>query len=364
MNQLKNVAEYFTPVLTESHFHEKGVLTPEEFVLAGDQLVYSCRTWQWSAGLPGTQKKYLPPNKQFLITRNVPSLRRAHTYALADAKEVVIESQADDPEGWLATHAKDNEDSHSSSSSSSISSSTSSSSSHPHSSTSSSSASSTSTNDLVQATSHLQISSNANAIGDIDDIDDDAAAAPVSNNNQTAPPTTQRLPSHEEDIPDMEAFDEDDNVVRPKPEEDQKNSNALPYLKAEEPEDNIVRTRTYDLSIVYDKYYRTPRVFLFGYDENRQPLTPEQIMQDISSDHANKTVTVEPHPFLNLSHASIHPCKHASVMKKIVDQMSSSTENNKNKADDKTNVKNYMFIFLKFISSVIPTIEYDFTMQV
>ena len=39
------------------------------------------------------------------------------------------------------------------------------------------------------------------------------------------------------------------------------------YLKAEEPEDNIVRTRTYDLSISWDKYYRTPRVFLFGYDE-------------------------------------------------------------------------------------------------
>jgi hypothetical protein len=27
--------------------------------------------------------------------------------------------------------------------------------------------------------------------------------------------------------------------------------------------------RTYDLSIAYDKYYRTPRLFLFGYDEVR-----------------------------------------------------------------------------------------------
>ena len=25
--------------------------------------------------------------------------------------------------------------------------------------------------------------------------------------------------------------------------------------------------RSYDLSIAYDKYYRTPRLFLFGYDE-------------------------------------------------------------------------------------------------
>lgn len=45
------------------------------------------------------------------------------------------------------------------------------------------------------------------------------------------------------------------------------------------------------MSIVYDKYYRTPRVYLFGYDEHRQPLTPEQIMQDISADHANKVST-------------------------------------------------------------------------
>ena len=30
---------------------------------------------------------------------------------------------------------------------------------------------------------------------------------------------------------------------------------------------NILRTRTYDMSITYDKYYQTPRVWLFGYDE-------------------------------------------------------------------------------------------------
>lgn len=29
----------------------------------------------------------------------------------------------------------------------------------------------------------------------------------------------------------------------------------------------IVRTRTYDLHITYDKYYQTPRLWLFGYDE-------------------------------------------------------------------------------------------------
>ena len=29
----------------------------------------------------------------------------------------------------------------------------------------------------------------------------------------------------------------------------------------------IMQTRTYDLNITYDNYYRTPRLWLFGYDE-------------------------------------------------------------------------------------------------
>jgi len=31
--------------------------------------------------------------------------------------------------------------------------------------------------------------------------------------------------------------------------------------------DEILQTRTYDLNITYDKYYQTPRLWLFGYDE-------------------------------------------------------------------------------------------------
>lgn len=30
---------------------------------------------------------------------------------------------------------------------------------------------------------------------------------------------------------------------------------------------DILQTRTYDLNITYDKYYQTPRMWLYGYDE-------------------------------------------------------------------------------------------------
>lgn len=115
-----------------------------------------------------------------------------------------------------------------------------------------------------------------------------------------------------------------------------------------------ILTRTYDLSITYDKYYQTPRVWLFGYDEQRRPLTSEQIFEDISQDHAQKTVTIEPHPHEMVSMASIHPCKHANVMKKIIDQMGEDEESGR-----ELRVDQYLLLFLKFVASVLPTVEYD-----
>lgn len=46
------------------------VLTPEEFVVAGDYLVNSCGTWAWEGGDPKKAWPFLPPGKQYLITRN------------------------------------------------------------------------------------------------------------------------------------------------------------------------------------------------------------------------------------------------------------------------------------------------------
>ena len=37
-----------------------------------------------------------------------------------------------------------------------------------------------------------------------------------------------------------------------------------------ESESGVLQTRTYDLNISYDKYYQTPRLWLYGYDEVRR----------------------------------------------------------------------------------------------
>jgi ubiquitin-like-conjugating enzyme ATG3 len=67
---LKGAVERMTGPRTVSAFKEKGVLTPDEFVEAGDNLVSKCPTWSWEMGDPSSRKSYLPADKQFLITRN------------------------------------------------------------------------------------------------------------------------------------------------------------------------------------------------------------------------------------------------------------------------------------------------------
>jgi len=72
-----------------------------------------------------------------------------------------------------------------------------------------------------------------------------------------------------------------------------------------------MKTRTYDLHITYDKYYQTPRLWLFGYSEDRKQLTVEEMYEDVSQDHARKTVTMEIHPNLpGPPMASVHPCRY------------------------------------------------------
>jgi len=129
--------------------------------------------------------------------------------------------------------------------------------------------------------------------------------------------------------------------------------------------------------------------------QNGTPLVPEQIFQDVTAEHAFKTVTIEAFPHsTSLQAASVHPCKHASVMRKLIERMNagvveeqkaqrkSGSKESKKKwlfkrsggsgKDDKPaageeeeveglRVDFYLVVFLKFIASIVPTIEVDST---
>ena len=81
-------------------------------------------------------------------------------------------------------------------------------------------------------------------------------------------------------------------------------------------------TRTYNLYITYANFYRTPRLYLSGYLSPSEPLPPHLMMEDIVGDYKDKTVTLEDFPWFdgNVKMASVHPCKHASVMKSLLDR--------------------------------------------
>ncbi|KAJ3070079.1 Arabinose-proton symporter (Arabinose transporter) [Podochytrium sp. JEL0797] len=286
--------EYMHPLLKDSKFKETGVLTAEEFVLAGDFLVYKCPTWQWAAGLEAKRKDHLPLDKQYLVTRNVPCLRRVKAMEFWGGGDDDEQIEDDGDDVWVATH-------------------------------------------------RAWLKQDAEAtIKDMDESHDESPAPAVQ--SDPVPPPLDSL--NLDDIPDM---DEELELVEMEDEVD-----PAAAVSHENDDGKFVKTRTYDISITYDKYYQTPRVCLFGYDENRKPLTPEQIFEDISQDHAKKTVTIEPHPHESLSVASIHPCKHGNVMKKLIDQMVESGK-------DELRVDQYLLLFLKFMSSVLPTMEYDYT---
>ena len=113
---LDKVREW-APVSHTSTFRKNGQITPEEFVAAGDYLVYKFPTWSWADASPESKRvSYLPPGKQFLVTRGVPCHRRLDDNFAGDAgkdetmvgdgedfRDATGHSAGDDEDGWLRT---------------------------------------------------------------------------------------------------------------------------------------------------------------------------------------------------------------------------------------------------------------------
>jgi ubiquitin-like-conjugating enzyme ATG3 len=352
LNTALNIADAFTPVLKESKFRETGFITPEEFVTAGDFLTGHCPTWQWAVVTnPKACKDYLPRDKQFLVTKNVPCSKRcAHLMdSLKDNQEKVVEVETGDG-GWVDTHYSENvnKDGASSSANNSLS------------------------NQVQEIIDHSK-----QELPNIKQLNTNTSTGNASNENE------DEMNDEDEEPIDMDEYDhnvieEDDTTVvtakssattNAATNESNKslcmpktpnNSNAqmdTANKLDQDDEDRFIPTRTYDLNITYDNYYRTPRLWLSGYDENHKPLTIEQMYDDISEDHAKKTVTFETHPHIpGTLMASIHPCRHAEVMKKLINLVAESGK--------ELEVYSYLMVFLKFVQSVIPTIEYDYTRNI
>lgn len=165
------------------------------------------------------------------------------------------------------------------------------------------------------------------------------------------------LEQDDENVPDLESYS------------NSKSDTTFPETNATEltPEDRDIPTRTYDLAITYDKYWQTPRLWIMAaFDEDGQPICASSVIaQEISPEHANQTVTVEPFPHRrdDISMVSVHPCKHAAVMKSILMMHNQLTDDENDRQENYVRADQYLIVFLKWMSSVMPTINYDFTMS-
>lgn len=71
------------------------------------------------------------------------------------------------------------------------------------------------------------------------------------------------------------AFEEDDDpnrYVEP----------SKPVAQKNDVNEDVLKTRTYNLHITYDKYYQVPRFWLIGYGEDMKLLTIEEMKEDFS----------------------------------------------------------------------------------
>jgi len=107
---VNTLRDRYAPTTNKSTFRKTGEITPEEFLAAGDYLVFKFPSWSWADAEPTNKRTdHLPPGKQFLVTRHVPCHRRLNDDFAGDAghEESVVEGSRgnadDDDDGWLRT---------------------------------------------------------------------------------------------------------------------------------------------------------------------------------------------------------------------------------------------------------------------
>jgi ubiquitin-like-conjugating enzyme ATG3 len=275
----RDVAKKFMSVLKDSKFYEEGVLTPEEFIKAGDFLTQKCPTWKWCSAK--IKVDYLPDDKQFLQT-TVPCPMRVSEYEKINKTS---EKLVDD--------------------------------------------------DWVEANVNFYNRKKDDEIKDID----------IENSKQVVVNNLEIL----ENYADIDIVREDNKIIYGEVNED--------FIVVETNDDeNVIKTRTYDVSVTYDFFYRVPRMWLTGYNENGIPLEDKEINEDIMMEYIDRTVTIEKHPHTGVKSVSIHPCKHSLLLLKMIENFERSGK--------KLEVHMSILLFLKFLHSVVPTIQYDFTMDI
>ena len=109
---ISRLRDEYAPVTHKSTFRSTGQITPEEFLAAGDFLVYKFPSWAWAdAASPAKRVSYLPAGKQFLVTRGVPCHRRLDENFAGEAglEEAIVrdnlgeKEQGTEDDGWLRT---------------------------------------------------------------------------------------------------------------------------------------------------------------------------------------------------------------------------------------------------------------------
>lgn len=281
-DKYRDIAKGFMTVLKESKFYEEGVLTPEEFVKAGNYLTSKCPTWKWCSNKKNINPSdYLPKDKQFLQT-TVPCTSRVKDF---DNKAKYTERTVEDD--WCETN--------------------------------------------------FESLKNSNKITEIGD---------------------KEMNFEQNDKPKIVINQIDDYLdgIEVIPNTNDQKEEDFMVIDVDENSNQVLKSRTYDVTITYDFYYRVPRLWLIGYSENGNPLTNDEIKEDIMMEYIDKTVTMETHPNTGVNSISIHPCRHSLLIKSMI--------TNFEKSGKKLEVEKSILVFLKFLSSVVPTIKYDFTMDV